>query len=108
MSGVDFFSLRTSLQNLRWSVSRVFRLRYPQISHPYNIIGKTVLSKSSNWMSMGRFPFLDFLITLNIALLPCFFNSLILFTKEPLLAKVTPRYLKFLTTSMGLSPILKL
>ena len=59
-------------------------------------------------MSMGSLPLLAFCIRLKIALLPFIISSSTLFLKQPLYVNVTPRYLKFLTTSILLFPILKL
>jgi hypothetical protein len=47
--GMDIFRHNKKLQNFKCTLSIISFLPDPQISHPYNKIGFTILSNKSNW-----------------------------------------------------------
>ena len=53
-----FVTFKIVLQNCIWKFSIILQFSKPHISTPYNKIGTTIVSNSSNCIAIGKFNFL--------------------------------------------------
>jgi hypothetical protein len=90
--GVDFFKFSINLQNFKCTLSIISMLPSPHISHPYNRIGFTILSKRSYWDLIDKLCNLPFFNTSYITLYALLIKTFFAFVKLPVLEKFRPRY----------------
>ena len=88
---VDTFRRNKSLQNFKWTLSIISFLPNPQISHPYNKIGFTILSNKFNWHLIDKLCILPFLNTSYMAVIPLFTSSFFAILNDPVFENTIPR-----------------